>query len=108
MYSELQVRKQGRNSWILTEDWHTPYGIIPKGFTSNGASIPRLLWWFIPPAGILFEAAIIHDYYYTNALRDKLYADSIFRVAAEYFGATRLESKLAFIGVRLIGRGNYK
>lgn len=108
MYSELQVVKQGRDSWRLLADWRTPYGIMPKGFISDGASIPRPLWWVMHPAGILFEAAIVHDYYYAHALRDRHFADKIFERVAEYYGATRTESRLAYIGVRLLGKGNYK
>jgi hypothetical protein len=37
---------------------------IPKGFTFNGSSSPRFLWWLFPPYGDFFFAAIIHDYLY--------------------------------------------
>jgi len=38
---------------------------IPKGFVSDGASIPKALWWYASPydPGVR-EAAIIHDYFY--------------------------------------------
>ncbi len=108
MYSELQVTKQGRNSWELIEDWHTPYGVIPKGFTSNGANVPRIFWWFVHPAGILFEAAVVHDYYYKHALESKAYADNIFRLVAQHHGASRIEATLAHKAVKWIGKGNYK
>lgn len=37
--------------------------IIPAGTISDGATVPRLLWWFLPPWGD--EAtipAVLHDY----------------------------------------------
>ena len=37
---------------------------IPKVFTFNGSSSPRLLWFLFPPYGDFFFAAILHDYLY--------------------------------------------
>jgi len=36
--------------------------IIPAGFITDGASIPRWLWWFISPFGPLLEGALVHDF----------------------------------------------
>jgi hypothetical protein len=55
----------------LVRDWMiiTPEGtrlFFPKGFISDGASVPRLLW-FIPgfsPFGPLLEGSIVHDFAY--------------------------------------------
>ena len=107
MYSELHVRKIGRMRWILLEDWVTPYGTVPKGFESNGASVPRFMWWFVTPTGILFEAAILHDYYYKEALEDKPFADEMFKDVALTYGATEVEATLSYFGVVLLGRGTY-
>lgn len=52
------VKKTGKRQWQLVE----PFNGVPAGFTTNGASVPRPLWWFIDPAGEAFEAAIRHDY----------------------------------------------
>lgn len=38
-----------------------PY-VAPKGFTSDGATIPRLLWWVWPPVNRYFLPAVMHDY----------------------------------------------
>lgn len=55
--------------WIFGEDWFfiLPDGrviIIPAGFVSDGASIPRIFWCLIRPAGILFIPSLIHDFGY--------------------------------------------
>ncbi|MDD3814444.1 MAG: DUF1353 domain-containing protein [Desulfocapsaceae bacterium] len=55
----------------LLEDWiiTLPGGlqvIVPKGFITDGASIPRLLWWIISPFGPLLEGAILHDFGYQH------------------------------------------
>lgn len=55
--------------WEVVEDWRVilPDGavvIIPAGFIMDGASIPRLLWIFISPTGILLIPGILHDFAY--------------------------------------------
>lgn len=36
---------------------------VPAGFMTDGASVPRILWWFLPPWGDrATRAAIIHDF----------------------------------------------
>ncbi|HDZ5006192.1 TPA: DUF1353 domain-containing protein [Campylobacter jejuni] len=38
-------------------------GIVPKGFKTDGASIPRLFWSFFPPfKSEYFSACVIHDW----------------------------------------------
>ncbi len=41
---------------------------VPKGFITDGASIPRILWPFLSPTGPYFESAVIHDWVYAVAL----------------------------------------
>lgn len=35
---------------------------VPVGFTSDGATVPRILWALFPPVGRYFLAAVLHDY----------------------------------------------
>lgn len=35
---------------------------IPKGFTFDGATVPRIFWSIIPPLGRYTRAACLHDY----------------------------------------------
>lgn len=44
--------------WLNTTIW------IPKGFIFDGASIPRLLWPFMAPTGVMFIAGLFHDFGY--------------------------------------------
>jgi len=39
---------------------------IPRGFTWDLSSVPRLLWAVLPPDGNFIIAALIHDYLYQN------------------------------------------
>jgi hypothetical protein len=38
------------------------YVTVPKGFQTDGASVPRMFWSIFPPWGIYGQAAIVHDY----------------------------------------------
>ena len=57
--------------------------VIPKGFVSDGASVPRLLWTIYPPFGQYLEAAIVHDYYCVLGHKGESPID--YKVAADVF-----------------------
>jgi len=35
---------------------------VPPGFETDGASVPRPLWWLLPTWGTYSRAAVIHDF----------------------------------------------
>lgn len=42
--------------------------VVPAGFASDGASVPRFLWALYPPFGEAYEPATwLHDYLYQHA-----------------------------------------
>lgn len=66
-----QIKTVWRNPprFELLQDWIIifPDGtkvIVPTGFITDGASIPRWLWWLISPFGPLLEGALLHDFGY--------------------------------------------
>jgi len=81
----VPVRKRGeRRRYELMEDWICDFlgrgfeFIIPKGFIFDGASIPRLFWNILSPAGYLFIPGLWHDFVfkfrfiYTYSSRESL------------------------------------
>ena len=56
--------------WALYEDFEFEYkGLsctIPKGFITDGASIPKILRFILSPTSTLFLSGIIHDYLYVK------------------------------------------
>lgn len=110
-YSRLDFTKIGKNKVMLITDWVTPFGVIPAGFESDGASIPRPLWWFTHPFAELLEASVVHDYHYENAIGSKAIADSAFKSAAnDYKKFNRTAGwkiTVAHFLVRKFGRGTY-
>ena len=52
--------------------------IVPAGFKTDFASVPRAFWSILPPAGLYGKAAVVHDYLYTFGQRSKIDSDNIF------------------------------
>ncbi len=58
--------------WQLMENWQYKLPdnneiVLHKGFIFDGASIPRPLWSFLSPVGLLLIPGLIHDYGYRYA-----------------------------------------
>lgn len=72
---ELPTTRQGRVEVVLKVaiEYHvgSPESgeviIVPEGFVTDFASIPRGLWNIFPPLGPWARAAIVHDYLYSTA-----------------------------------------
>ena len=106
-------------NWELTQDWKynidgTEY-VIPKGFTFDGASIPKFLRTFFSPVGVLLMGGLVHDYMYKYAackpadkkgqllLVDQKRADEIFRDIGIEVNGFFLMNYLAYWSLRLGG-----
>lgn len=76
---------------------------VPKGFVTDLASIPRLLWRILPPIGAYDAAAVIHDFLYrTNGVTRKQ-ADAVFNEAMALHQVSALVRWAMYRGVRLGG-----
>jgi hypothetical protein len=82
--------------------------VVPAGFVTDLTSVPRFLWALLPPHGKYAKAAIIHDYLYEYAIKNKQYADKVFLEAMEVLGVPYLQRKLMYLAVKVFGKGNYK
>lgn len=77
-----------RSSWNVTADiiyyserylWCV---IVPAGFNTDLASIPRYVWWLIPRDDRhIVDGAVIHDYLYRDGSCTRAQADMILRDA---------------------------
>ena len=52
--------------------------MVPQGFTTDFASIPRIFWAILPRWGKYGNAAVIHDYNYYQQKYPRKRADEIF------------------------------
>lgn len=74
---------------------------VPKGFVTDLASVPKILWSKYPPSGRYAYAAILHDYLYWFQQGTREEADEVIRMAmgnaavdndtvADFYNALRL------------------
>lgn len=75
--------------------------IIPTGFKSDGVTIPRAFWWFIPPIGHpATKAAILHDYLLKIYRPDRHIADKQFYLALKATRVNKLLCLWLYMSVR--------
>jgi hypothetical protein len=107
----------GVRNWTITKDFHYKLRgqeyVIPKGFTFDGASVPKFLASFLSPVGVLLIGGLVHDYAYKYAclqqkngtlllLNQKL-ADKLFRDIGIEVNGFQLLNYLAYYALRLGG-----
>jgi len=81
--------------------------VIPKGFITDFASTPRILYPIIPQIGIYNKACIIHDYLYQEKIFPRKTCDLYFLQAMKILGVPKWKRNLMFAAVRLFGKKYY-
>lgn len=85
---------------------------VPKGFITDGASIPKVCWTIIGhPFGQALEAAVIHDYLYFRGLIPRKRCDKLFLKAMKELKVFGLQRWTMYRAVRYfgwIGWNNYR
>ena len=78
---------------------------IPKGFTTDFASVPKVFWSLIPPIGEANISWIIHDYLYdTKDLRGRKFADKEMLYWMHKKGQDKLSSRVMYWSVRIFAK----
>lgn len=73
--TDLNLKVVNDRHFILLSElifYHHPSDLlikVPVGFSTDLASVPRLLWSIFPPLGKYSKAAVIHDYLLLNLLK---------------------------------------
>ena len=109
----------GTRNWTIIKDFkYTINGtnyVIPKGFSFDGASIPKFLRTFFSPVGVLLLGGRVHDYMYKYSackpadkkgqllLVDQKKADQIFRDINIEVNGFYFMNYLAYWSLRLGG-----
>jgi hypothetical protein len=102
------VRFHGECDWELAKEYRLNGYTAPKGLRFDGASIPRVFWWWYDPSGAAFPAAIIHDYHYTYQPISRRSADGAFYKNLLAIGVRPAAAWLMWLGVRLFGGRAWK
>lgn len=78
--------------------------VVPAGYVTDFASVPRLLWWLVPQSGRWNPAAIVHDWLITDLLTaggiTSGRVDAEFRHALKACGVGFCRRWLMWAGVR--------
>ena len=77
--------------------------VVPVGFASDGASVPRALWSIYPPFGKYLEAAVVHDYFCVTHEIDSVTAAKVFREAMKVCGVNKWRRNKMYWAVRIGG-----
>jgi len=77
--------------------------VIPAGFVTDGASVPRGLWNLFPPFGRYNKAALLHDWLYQFGAMTRAQADYVFLEAMKELGVGLLTRWAMYSGVRAGG-----
>lgn len=77
--------------------------LVPVGYRTDLASVPRLPFVYLVVGGRGNKAAVIHDYLYTSRITSRKQADYVFAEALRTTGYGRLVVGLMWSGVRLGG-----
>lgn len=89
---DVVVRQVDAKSWELREpvtyEGRDETFVVPAGFKTDFASIPRMFVWLIPRYGNYTRAAILHDYLCTAKPVSRADADGLFRRAMQELGVS--------------------
>lgn len=64
---------------------------VPRGYTTDFASVPQVLWNILPPINKSNRAFLLHDYWYDNRLFEKTYGAKEARLMADQELYNRLQ-----------------
>lgn len=78
--------------------------VVPKGFMTDGSSVPRFFWRLEDPFGEALRAAIPHDYFCKYDAVPRKQADQAFYTWLLSIGVSRIKALLMYIGVRIGAR----
>ena len=112
----LTVTKIGGRFWRVAQgfsfisDKFEPVE-IPQGFDTDFASIPRAVWWILPPDGQYSQAACLHDFLYQKRKdltfegpkRSRKECDQIFLEAMKTLGVGYFTRYAMYNAVRFFG-----
>ena len=76
---------------------------IPAGFPSDGASVPRPLWFMYHPFGRYLRAAVVHDWFCFTQSIDYKDAAIVFKEAMEVCGVNRWRRQKMYWAVKFFG-----
>lgn len=100
----------GKNEWTLTRPFtyiSKKFGkiVVPIGFVTDGASIPKFLWSIVgsPWSGGYADGAVIHDWIYHKNLFKRKECDQIFNEANKFLKVPAWKRFVIYQALRIFG-----
>ena len=111
--TDLKVEPIDKTLWRLTEKFEYHIGcypsdqliLVPVGFITDFASVPKLFWPIIAPNGKHGKAAVIHDYCYATGCCSKTKSDKIFLEGMEILKVKQWKREVIYWSVFIFGWG---
>jgi len=106
MQNYLHLTPTHNNKFIIVEDFKYKDVVVPQGYKTNGANIPRALWCIVPPFKPKYlKAVVLHDYLcdkeeYKKA--DEVFEEVLFSIEKS------LKTKMMIKAVKLYHKFKYK
>jgi hypothetical protein len=108
--TRLRVEQVDDSHWRLTDEFvydsdvaHARI-VVPAGFVTDFASVPRIPIAFWLVGDTAHAAAVVHDYLYATGIFPKAVADDVLYEAMVTSGMPAWRCHLIYWGVRLGGR----
>jgi hypothetical protein len=97
-------------SWSPNPDQASSFQsvLVPKGFVTDLASIPRVFWSLLRPDGEYAYSAIIHDYMYWMQNTSRETSDQVFRLGMQDFDIDSATVLTIYEAVRLGGKAAWE
>lgn len=96
------ITVDGRKRLVVAFRYHAADGeliAVPVDFETDFASVPRALWWWLPPHGRYERAAVIHDWICACGGRVPRVDGTSFRVYTSHQAADLFGEAMAVLGV---------
>ena len=113
--SALKAKKLTETTWALlapltyVSDLVEDAIVVPRGFQTDFASVPRVPIAFWLTGDTAHEAAVVHDWLYQrHGVDTRQDADTVFLEAMEAMGIPAWRRQIMYRAVRLCGEGAWK
>ena len=108
IYESVKVQPLASHKFKLLEAFnYKGIVVVPKGYETNGADVPRVFWSFLPPnRSDYLPAVILHDY--LCDLEKYTRADEIFEDCLKSLGVSKATRIIMVLGVKLYHKLRYK
>jgi len=98
-YKNIVISPLPKHKYMIKREIKYKNTIIPVGFVTNGADIPRLFWSFYPPnRSDYLPAVVVHDY--LCSVEEYQKADRYFEEILKALGIKKKDVLILWGGVR--------